>query len=62
GWFNKPAEVSMKCPFGNATPVMADGNGIEIDYCSECRGVWPDLGKFIQRLVPAAPPPQARHQ
>jgi len=31
---------------------MSDRNGIEIDYCPECRGVWLDRGeldKIIER-------------
>ena len=31
---------------------MTDRNGIEIDYCPECRGVWLDRGeldKIIER-------------
>lgn len=38
---------SMKCPTC-ATPdlVMADKNGVEIDYCPQCRGVWLDRGEL----------------
>lgn len=42
----------MKCPNDNATLVMSDRQGIEIDYCPECRGVWLDKGeldKIIER-------------
>lgn len=42
----------MKCPNCNVTLVMADRNGIEIDYCPDCRGVWLDRGeldKIIER-------------
>jgi uncharacterized protein len=55
----------MKCPTDNATLVMSERNGIEIDYCPECRGVWLDRGeldKIIDRAgvatssaAPAAP-------
>lgn len=34
---------------------MTDRNGIEIDYCPECRGVWLDRGeldKIIERSLP----------
>lgn len=56
--------VVMKCPTDNATLVMSERNGIEIDYCPECRGVWLDRGeldKIIDRagaVAPAAPAPQ----
>src|SRR5688500_14692206 len=42
----------MKCPNCNETLVMADRNGVEIDYCPKCRGVWLDRGeldKIIER-------------
>ncbi len=48
---------------------MSDRQGVEIDYCPQCRGVWLDRGeldKIIERsnasLAPApapAPAPQA---
>lgn len=42
----------MKCPNCNETLVMTDRQGIEIDYCPNCRGVWLDRGeldKIIER-------------
>ena len=42
----------MKCPNCNVSLVMTDRQGIEIDYCPECRGVWLDRGeldKIIER-------------
>lgn len=53
----------MQCPVDGATLVMADRQGVEIDYCPQCRGVWLDRGeldKIIERSVPAAPPQAAR--
>ena len=50
----------MKCPIDGATLVISDRNGVEIDYCPECRGVWLDRGeldKIIDRSVGEAPPP-----
>ena len=53
----------MKCPHCNdSVLVMADRQGIEIDYCPQCRGVWLDRGeldKLIERGATAAPTPQA---
>jgi Zn-finger nucleic acid-binding protein len=58
----------MKCPACTSVAlVMSERQGIEIDYCPECRGVWLDRGeldKIIQRsgaeVAPQpAPPPQA---
>ncbi len=42
----------MKCPACDVTLVLAERQGIEIDYCPECRGVWLDRGeldKIIER-------------
>lgn len=43
----------MNCPVcPTTTLVMADRQGIEIDYCPRCRGVWLDRGeldKIIER-------------
>ena len=51
----------MKCPIDNAELVMSERQGIEIDYCPTCRGVWLDRGeldKIIERAAgPVAPQP-----
>ena len=42
----------MKCPQDDTTLAMSDRQGIEIDYCPTCRGVWLDRGeldKLIER-------------
>ena len=43
----------MKCPVcKDVTLLMSEKNGIEIDYCPECRGIWLDRGeldKIIER-------------
>ena len=42
----------MLCPVDGETLVMSDRNGVEIDYCPKCRGVWLDRGeldKIIER-------------
>jgi len=36
----------MKCPNCEETLVMADRQGVEIDYCPRCRGVWLDKGEL----------------
>ena len=46
---------------------MADRQGVEIDYCPQCRGVWLDRGeldKLIERetTAAAAPPPRDRER
>lgn len=57
----------MKCPVCTTVNlVMSDRQGIEIDYCPECRGVWLDRGeldKIIERSAPPVPvPPPQQHQ
>ncbi len=51
----------MKCPIDTAVDlVMTDRQGIEIDYCPSCRGVWLDRGeldKLIERSAAALPMP-----
>ncbi|MBE2271012.1 MAG: zf-TFIIB domain-containing protein [Anaerolinea sp.] len=42
----------MNCPVDGTPLVMSDRQGIEIDYCPKCRGVWLDRGeldKIIER-------------
>jgi Zn-finger nucleic acid-binding protein len=36
----------MKCPNCNETLVMTERQGVEIDYCPKCRGVWLDKGEL----------------
>ena len=45
----------MNCPVCNVALVMSDKQGVEIDYCPKCRGVWLDRGeldKIIERSTP----------
>ncbi len=42
----------MRCPIDEETLVISERQGIEIDYCPQCRGVWLDRGeldKLIER-------------
>jgi uncharacterized protein len=58
----------MLCPTCQTPLTMSERQGIEIDYCPSCRGVWLDRGeldKIIERSTamqtqpaPPAPPPQ----
>jgi Zn-finger nucleic acid-binding protein len=58
----------MLCPTcDNVRLAMTDRQGIEIDYCPQCRGIWLDRGeldRLIERAeqaiapaMPGAPPP-----
>ncbi|EXL01502.1 zf-TFIIB domain-containing protein [Ochrobactrum sp. WV_118_8] len=45
---------SLLCPLCRVDLVMSERQGIEIDYCPKCRGVWLDRGeldKIIERSV-----------
>ena len=49
----------MKCPICiQPDLVMTSREGIEIDYCPQCRGVWLDRGeldKIVERSAAVAP-------
>ena len=54
----------MSCPVCRVPLVMSERQGVEIDYCPQCRGVWLDRGeldKIIERgaqdYAAAAPQP-----
>jgi len=48
----------MKCPVcPETTLLMTDRQGVEIDYCPNCRGVWLDRGE-LDKLVALG----ARHE
>ena len=53
---------NMPCPIDGTSLVPNERQGIEIDYCPTCRGVWLDRGeldKIIERSAQAfAPQPQ----
>ena len=43
---------AMLCPVCKIGLAMSDRQGIEIDYCPQCRGIWLDRGeldKIIER-------------
>lgn len=44
----------MNCPSCTETLLMTERQGIEIDYCPKCRGVWLDKGeldKIIEKTL-----------
>ena len=52
----------MRCPVDGTELLMTDRQGVEIDYCPTCRGVWLDRGeldKIIERSAPPAAPARA---
>lgn len=52
----------LLCPECKIDLVMSERQGIEIDYCTKCRGVWLDRGeldKIIEQSVVAERPGNA---
>jgi len=44
----------MKCPSDGTDLTMTTREGVEIDYCPQCRGIWLDRGeldKLIERAL-----------
>ena len=52
----------MKCPIDDTILTITERQGVEIDYCPTCRGVWLDRGeldKIIERADQFNTPPHA---
>lgn len=50
---------ALLCPHCQVGLAMSERQGIEIDYCPKCRGVWLDRGeldKIIERNAQQPPP------
>jgi len=60
---NEETVAAMACPVCKSGLSLSDRQGVEIDYCPTCRGVWLDRGeldKIIERnAADGAPPRQA---
>lgn len=53
----------MDCPICHVTLQMSERQGIEIDYCPQCRGIWLDRGeldKIIERSNAEGSMPERR--
>lgn len=54
----------MQCPHCPETFLtMSERQGIEIDYCPKCRGIWLDRGeldKLIEKSRPETPTKQSK--
>jgi uncharacterized protein len=46
----------MNCPVDGSELRITDRQGIEIDYCPQCRGVWLDRGELDKVLERSAQP------
>ena len=63
---NMNAKGRMMCPVCDVPLSMAGRQGVEIDFCPQCRGVWLDRGeldKIIERsATEMSPPPRERER
>lgn len=56
---NAESVAVMPCPICKTGLTLSDRQGVEIDYCPTCRGVWLDRGeldKIIERSADVAAP------
>ncbi|QKF73241.1 putative transcriptional regulator (zinc finger domain) [Aliarcobacter faecis] len=52
----------MKCPVcKNVDLIMSERQGVEIDYCPSCRGVWLDRGE-LDKIIEKSSSYQANNQ
>lgn len=52
----------MKCPVcPDVTLLMSEKQGVEIDYCPACRGVWLDRGE-LEKLVQLSVSKEAQYE
>lgn len=49
----------MNCPVCNVPLMMADRQGVEINYCPTCRGVWIDRGG-LDKIIDRSSAPASR--
>jgi Zn-finger nucleic acid-binding protein len=50
----KTEALGMLCPHCRVDLVMSERQGVEIDYCPKCRGIWLDRGeldKIVERAL-----------
>ncbi len=52
----------MNCPSCKVPLVMSERQGIEIDYCPQCRGIWLDRGELDKIIERSVSEPQANYQ
>lgn len=59
-----PVTGRLLCPVCQELLMPVDRDGVEIDYCPQCRGVWLDRGeleKIIERYAQGAARPSGIH-
>jgi uncharacterized protein len=46
----------MNCPVDGSELRMTERQGVEVDYCPQCRGIWLDRGELDKVLERSAQP------
>lgn len=57
---NKKRGKAMNCPICNIALNLAERQGVEIDYCPQCRGIWLDRGELDKIIEKSSPPDYQR--
>lgn len=52
----------MNCPNCKVALIMSDRQGIEIDYCPDCRGIWLDRGELDKIIERSGNEPTSNYQ
>lgn len=52
----------MNCPSCKVPLTMSERQGIEIDYCPQCRGIWLDRGELDKIIERSVNEPQTNYQ
>lgn len=50
----------MKCPIDGTELQMTERQGVEIDYCPKCRGIWLDRGELDKIIEKVSPPERVK--
>lgn len=50
----------MNCPVDGTTLLITSREGVEIDYCPSCRGIWLDRGE-LDKLIDRASAEETRY-
>ena len=53
--------IEMRCPIDNETLIISERNGVEIDYCPQCRGVWLDRGE-LDKIIDRSGSSESRNE
>lgn len=51
----------LQCPVDGVELRISQRNGVEIDYCPQCRGVWLDRGELEKLISQAMADEQTRY-